>query len=116
MKSLQRLFHGKILQKLLRRFLRGKKLIGKNAIEEFLDLQSPDTLTDWINAYELSVYKEQGVLVAYVKDLKKWQAVHPEVKENLQAPVEFIQFRNIRRRWGLIEKEAQNIRRRFYEI
>jgi len=116
MKSLQRLFHGKILQKLLRRFLRGKKLIGKNAIEEFLDLQAPDTLPDWLRAYELPVYKENGVLVAYAQDLKKWQAAHPEAKENLQQPVEFIQTRNIRRRFGLIETEAQKIRRRFYKI
>ena len=116
MKSLQRLFHGKKLQKLLRRLLRGKKLIGKNEIEEFLDLQAPDTLPDWLRAYELPVYKEEGVLVAYIKDLKKWQATHPEAKESLQQPVEFIQSRNIRRRFGLIEAEAQKIRRRFYKI
>jgi len=116
MKSLQRLFHGKKLQQLLQRLLRGKKLIGKDAIEEFLDLQAPDTLPDWLRAYELPVYKENGVLVAYAQDLKKWQAAHPEAKENLQQPVEFIQTRNIRRRFGLIETEAQKIRRRFYKI
>lgn len=116
MKLLQRLFHGKKLQKLLRRLLRGKKLIGKNAIEEFLDLQAPDTLPDWLRGYELPVYKENGVLVAHVKDLKKWRAEHPDVKEKLQQPVESIQTRNIRRRFGLIETEAQKIRRRFYKI
>lgn len=116
MKSLQRLFHGKKSQKLLRRLLRGKKLIGKNAIEEFLDLHAPDTLPDWLIAYDLPAYKENGVLVAYVKDLEKWQVANPEVKEILQPPVEFIQTRNIRRRFGLIEAEAQKIRRRFYNI
>jgi len=116
MKLLQSLFHGKKLQKLLRRLLRGKKLIGKDEIEEWLDLQAPDTLPDWLIAYDLPAYKEDGVLVAYVKDLKKWRAEHPEVKERLQPPVEFIQTRNIRRRFGLIEAEAQVIRRRFYKI
>lgn len=116
MKLLQRLFYEKKLQQLLRRLLRGKKLVGKDAIERFLDLQAPDTLPDWLIAYDLPAYKEDGVLVAYVKDLKKWRAQHPEVKERLQPPIEFTQYRSIRRRWGLVETEAQKIRRRFYKI
>ena len=116
MKLLQRLFHGKKLQQLLRRLLRGKKLIGKDAIEEWLDLQAPDTLTDWRVGCELPVIKENGVLVAYVKDLKKWRAEHPEVQERLDPPVFSIETRNIRRRFGRIETEAQVIRRRFYKI
>lgn len=102
--------------KLLQRLLRGKKLIGKDEIEEWLDLQAPDTLTDWRIGYELPVTKENGVLVAFVKDLKKWLADHPEVQERLEPPVFSIQTRNIRRRFGRIETEAQVIRRRFYKI
>jgi hypothetical protein len=96
---------------MFRNLFRGKKLIGRNAIEDYLGLIDAATLPTWLLWYSdhIPVKKENGVLVAYVKDLKAWQAAHPDIKEIQRPPLQLIQTRKVSLRWGQARIDRRRI-------
>jgi hypothetical protein len=96
---------------MLGKLFRGKKLIGWNAIENYLGLTDASTLSTWLIWYSehIPVKKENGVFVAYVKELKAWQAAHPDIKEIQRPPFELIQTRKVKLRWGRERIEKRTI-------
>lgn len=105
------------MKALFKRIVRGKKLVGAGAIEDFLSL-SPASLDlhDLIIGYEIPVHKEDGKLVAYKNELLAWQANHPDIIEmfwkkhddSLQ-PREITQTRIVKTKWGLERVETRKV-------
>jgi len=93
------------LPSFLKKLFRGRKLVGED-IEYFLGVMPSSTaLNNYRRWYDdLPVKKINGKLVDYTRELKAWQAAHPEIKEEVEAilqPREIIQTRVTRTRWGL---------------
>ena len=78
------------------------KVIGINAIADFLKVINPSILMDWRIGYDLPVEKSAGVWIASKSALKKWRKANPEVKEEIRIVREQPKIITKRApRWGL---------------
>lgn len=76
-------------ERIRRRCLFGKKLVGRAAINNYLGLTGFfESAEDWRLTYGLPVFRENGQWCAYVSDLKKWRREHPGVREEFPDPLQ----------------------------
>lgn len=106
-----KILHFKLRFKRLGKLCRGKQLRGIDAIMKYLELQDISTVQDWIIGYDFPARKENGIYVAFVFDIKKWRSAHPDVQETPRADFAVIQYRTIKKKWGLEE-----VQRRFFKL